>query len=91
MAIASLIIGILALLGTCVSLLPVVQVFNYCINLPLALLGLALASAHFIRHREPPADPQRGLAVTGLALNLLALVLALGRVLISLVFGAGIL
>ena len=91
MAIASLVIGILSLLGTCLALLPVVQVLNYCVNLPLSMLGVILASAHLIRMRTASEDPARGVAIAGLVLNLLALVVVVVRILISLIFGAGIL
>lgn len=91
MAIASLIFGIISLMGTCLALLPVVQLFNYCINLPAALFGLLLAIGHLVRNQGNPDDRMKGVAIAGLAMNLIALLVAGGRIVLSLVFGGGIL
>jgi len=92
MAIASLIFGILSVMGACVAMIPIITVINYCINLPLALLGTLLGISHLVRFREIPNDKLKGVAIAGLVLNILALVMALGRLIFSLVIsGYGIL
>ena len=90
MAIASLVFGILSLVGTCVALVPVISVLNYCLNLPMAVLGTVFGIAHLIRAREMTEDRQKGLAITGLVLSVLALLIAIVRIILSLVFGLGI-
>jgi len=90
MAIASLIFGILSFLGTCVALLPIITILNYCFNLPLSVLGTLLGIAHLVRAREMPVDKLKGVAITGLVLNGLALLIALARIILSLSFGLGI-
>lgn len=91
MAIASLIFGILSLVGACLALLPIVQVFNYCVNLPAAVFGTLLAIAHLLRNRQNPEDRHRVVAIAGLVINLVALILAVGRMIFSLAFGGGVL
>jgi hypothetical protein len=90
MAIASLIFGIISLMGTCLALLPLVQILNYCINLPLAVFGALLGTGHLVRNRGNRDDSHRGVAIAGLVLNVIALVLAVARIVLSVVFGFGV-
>ena len=90
MAIASLVFGILALTGTCIGLIPIISVINYCVNLPLSVLGTLLGIAHLLRFHEAPEDRLKGVAIAGLVLSSLALILALTRTILSLLFGWGV-
>ena len=84
MGIASLIIGILSLLGVCISLIPFLNVLN-CFGLPLGLLGLILGIAALISKRG-----SNGMAITGIILNSLAILVGVIRFVISLLTTGGI-
>jgi len=84
MGIASLIIGILSLLGVCISLIPFLNVLN-CVGLPLGLLGVILGIAALVSKRG-----SNGLAITGIVLNGLAILVGVIRFVISLLTTGGI-
>jgi len=81
MAVLSVVIGILALLGMFVGLVPCLGWFNW-LNIPFALVGLILG---FVAHQGTPVGA-RGLATAGIALNAIAAVLGT----IRLVLGMGV-
>ncbi len=81
MAVLSVVIGIVALLGMFVGLVPCLGWFNW-LNIPFALVGLILG---FIAHQGAPVGV-RGLPAAGLALNAVAVVLGA----IRLVLGMGV-
>lgn len=87
MGIASFILGVLSLSGVCLALIPFVNLLN-CLTLPAAFFGGLLGLLEVMRDRQP--GESRALAMTGLALNLTALVLGGGRFLISLFTTGGI-
>ena len=88
MDIASLVFGVLATTGVCVSLVPLLNVAN-CVSLPAALFGLIFGLGGVLRQ----AQPERGkrLAVAGLVLSGLALLVGGARFVISLLTTGGIL
>lgn len=88
MGIASLVIGILSVLGVCVALIPLLNLLN-CITLPFAFVGAALGFVDILRPRE--YGPGRGFGVAGLILNLTALGVGGLRFAISLFTTGGIL
>lgn len=81
MAIVSVVIGILALLGMFVGLVPCLGWFNW-LNIPFALVGLILG---FVAHQGAPVGA-RGVPTAGIALN--AVAAGLGA--IRLVLGMGV-
>lgn len=81
MGIASFIIGLLTLLGACVNLVPGLSWAN-CILGPIALIGSILGFAALFPKRE-----NKVFAGIGLALNIIALGIAIFRVIVS--FGLG--
>lgn len=81
----SLILGILSLMGVCVSLVPLLNILN-CITLPVALVGAILGLADLINKEE-----RNGMAVGGLILCGLALLIGGARALISILTTGGIL
>jgi hypothetical protein len=80
MGCASLIIGVLSLVGVLVALIPLLNFLN-CIILPTAMLGAALALAELVSYREP--NQGKGAAIFGLLINGLALLIGLARFLTS--------
>jgi hypothetical protein len=87
MGITSLILGILSLMGVCISLIPLLNILN-CITLPMALIGLILGIADVVRKKGQPKG--KGAAIAGLTLNGLALLIGIIRVVISLITTGGI-
>lgn len=81
MGILSLVLGILSASGVCLSFLPLLNLVN-CISLPIALLGVISGLVGLFRPKG------RGLAIAGLTLNSLALLVGVGRVVISCLAGA---
>lgn len=88
MAIASLLLGILALLGVCLALVPLLNVVN-CIMLPLALFGLILGIAAWMKQSDE--EERDKAAMIGIVLNSLALLVGIVRMLASLLTTGGIL
>ena len=88
MGLASALLGILAFLGMCVALVPLLNVVN-CVTLPLALFGLILGVAALIRGGEE--EERDGAAIWGVVLNGLALLVGGARMIISLLTTGGIL
>ncbi len=88
MGVASMLVGLFALGSACVAFMPALNLVNYCVTFPLALLGIVLS---LVALASPPERVSRLVAGTGLALSLLAMLLAGVRVVISLFIGAGIL
>lgn len=84
MGIASLVIGILSLIGVCVSLIPLLNVLN-CIGVPVGLLGAILGVAALFSERE-----NKWVAVAGLIFNGLALIIGVVRFTISFFTTGGI-
>jgi energy-coupling factor transporter transmembrane protein EcfT len=84
MGIASLVIGILSLIGVCVSLFPLLNVLN-CIGVPVGLLGAILGVAALFSERE-----NKWVAVAGLIFNGLALIIGVVRFAISFFTTGGI-
>ncbi len=84
MGIASLVIGILSILGVCISLIPFLNVLN-CVGLPLGLLGAILGIAALISRRG-----SKGLAIAGITLSSLAILVGVIRFVISLITTGGI-
>jgi len=87
MGTTSLILGILSLMGVCISLIPLLNILN-CITLPMALIGLILGIADMVRKKDQPKG--KGAAIAGLTLNGLALLIGIIRVVISLLTTGGI-
>jgi len=87
-AIASFALGLLALSGTCVALVPLLNVVN-CFALPAALFGVILGVADLMRTQE--GEDRDGLAVAGVVLGGLVLLVGGTRMLISLMTTGGIL
>jgi hypothetical protein len=85
MGIASFIVGILSILGVCISLIPFLNVLN-CVGLPLGLLGVILGIVGVVSKNE-----SKGWAITGIVLNSLAILVGVVRFVISLVTTGGIL
>ena len=88
MGIASLVIGILTFLGMCISLVPFLNLLN-CFTLPLALLGVIVGLIDLLSERR--AGDTRAWALAGIALNLVVLLGAGIRFLISFFSTGGIL
>ncbi len=88
MAIASLLLGILSLLGVCLALVPLLNVVN-CIMLPLALFGLILGIAAWMKQSDE--EERDKAAMIGIVLNSLALLVGIVRMLASLLTTGGIL
>ncbi len=87
MAVAGMLLGFLAGIGTCVALLPLFNALN-CITLPLALLGFIVSLAAWMRHRS--LEKRSYLALAALVLNGLVLLVGTARMLVSLVTTGGI-
>ena len=87
MGIASLVLGIIATTGVCISFIPLLNLLN-CVTLPLALFGAIFGLVDLLREKEPGQN--RNLAVAGLVLSVLALIVGGVRVVISLVTTGGI-
>ena len=85
MGIASLVIGIVALSGVCLSLVPLLNVLN-CFILPFAIVGALLGLLDVLKPGR-----EHGFAVAGLVINLVALMVGGSRFLISLFTTGGIL
>ena len=84
MGIASLVIGILSILGVCTSLIPFLNVLN-CVGLPLGLLGAILGIAALFSKAG-----SKGIAIAGITLNSLAILVGAIRFVISLITTGGI-
>jgi len=84
MGITSLVIGILSILGVCISLIPFLNVLN-CVGLPLGLLGAILGIAALISKRG-----SKGVAIAGITLSSLAILVGAIRFVISLLTTGGI-
>ncbi|MFH2039162.1 MAG: hypothetical protein ABIJ65_06975 [Chloroflexota bacterium] len=84
MGITSLVIGILSILGVCISLIPFLNVLN-CVGLPLGLLGAILGIAALISKRG-----SKGMAIAGITLSSLAILVGAIRFVISLLTTGGI-
>jgi hypothetical protein len=85
MGIASFVIGLLSVLGVCLSFIPGLNLAN-CITLPIALIGLILGIVGLVQK-----NTGKTMAIIGLILNVLALIVGIVRVVISCVAGACIL
>jgi len=81
MGIASFIIGLLTILGACVNLIPGLSWAN-CILGPVALVGAILGLVSLFSHHE-----NKVFGGIGLALNIIALAVAIIRIILS--FAAG--
>ena len=84
MGVASLILGILSLMGVCVSLIPFLNILN-CITLPIALIGAILGLADLLNQ-----DERKVAAIAGMILCGLALLIGIIRVIISLFTTGGL-
>lgn len=84
MGIVSIIIGVLSVIGVCVSLIPLLNVLN-CVGLPLGLLGAILGIAALVSRRG-----SKGLAIAGITLNSVAILVGVVRFVISLITTGGI-
>jgi hypothetical protein len=84
MGITSLIIGILSSMGVCISLIPLLNFLN-CIGLPLGLFGVILGVAALVSHHG-----SKGLAISGIVLNCLAILVGIVRFAISLITTGGL-
>lgn len=85
MNVAAVLIGLFAFFSACVAFFPLLNALNYCVTLPLSLLGIVFSLVAISRQGEA-----RALALLGLVLNLLALFIAGVRVVLSFWFGGGI-
>jgi hypothetical protein len=83
----SLILGVIALGGVIVALIPLLNLLN-CIVLPIAILGAILGLAELISYRTPGQG--RGAAVAGLVMNGTALLIGLVRFLVSIFTTGGL-
>jgi hypothetical protein len=81
MGIASFIMGMLTILGACVNLIPGLSWANYALC-PIALVGSILGLASLF-----PKHENKVFGGIGLALNAIAMVIAIVRILLS--FGLG--
>jgi hypothetical protein len=81
MGIASFVIGLLTILGACVNLIPGLSWAN-CILGPIALVGAILGLISLF-----PQHENKAFGGIGLALNCIALVIAIIRIILS--FAAG--
>lgn len=81
MGIASFVIGLLTILGACVNLIPGLSWAN-CILGPAALVGIILGLVSLFSKHE-----NKVFGGIGLALNVIALVIAILRIILS--FAAG--
>jgi hypothetical protein len=81
MGIASFVIGLLTILGACVNLIPGLSWAN-CILGPIALVGAILGLISLFRKHD-----NKAFGGIGLALNCIALVIAIIRIILS--FAAG--
>jgi len=86
-AVLSFLLGVLALVGTCVALIPLVNLLN-CVALPTALFGLLFGVASLMR--TPEGESHNKLAVAGVVLSSLALLVGGVRMLISLLSTGGL-
>lgn len=87
MGIVSFILGILSLMGTCLALIPLLNLFN-CIMLPLALFGAIFGLVDVLHKRD--REQSNALGIAGLVMNLLALAVGGTRFVISLLTTWGI-
>jgi hypothetical protein len=78
MGITSLIIGILSMLGVCISLIPFLNILN-CVGLPLGLIGAIFGIAALVSNRG-----SKGLAISGIVLNGLAILIGASSPLVGL-------
>jgi len=81
MGIAAFIIGILAILGACVNLIPFLGWAN-CFLGPIATVGAILGLISLFQQRE-----NKVLGGIGFALNLIAVIIAIVRIIISCLAG----
>ncbi len=82
---AATLLGFFALLSACVAFFPLLNALNYCLTLPLGILGLVLSLTTLARPRDGGF-----LAMTGLFLSLTALFIAGIRIVLSFLFGGGL-
>lgn len=87
MGTASFVLSLIALLGVCASLVPLLNILN-CVTLPLALLSAVLGLVRITAQNRSGSDYSFGVA--GLVLSLVALLLGGARFLISFVTTGGI-
>lgn len=80
----SLILGIISLMGVCVSLVPLLNILN-CITLPIALIGFILGLADVLKKEE-----KQKMAIAGMILCGLSLLIGGVRVVISLLTTGGL-
>jgi hypothetical protein len=81
MGIASFVIGLLTILGACVNLVPGLSWANYFLG-PVALIGAILGVVSFF-----PQHENKVFGGIGLALNIIALLIAIIRIILSFVAG----
>ena len=84
MGVISIILGVFASGGVCVSFIPLLNVLN-CVTLPVALIGFLLGLADLLN-----GDDRRTAAIAGLVINGLVLFIGGARVVISLITTSGI-
>jgi uncharacterized membrane protein len=87
MGVASLVLGILAAMGVCVSFVPLLNVLN-CFTLPVALFGAILGLVDLLRQRA--ASESKSVAIAGFVISLFVLVIGGVRFAISLATTGGI-
>ena len=80
MGMVSFIIGVLTIIGACISLFPIIHYFN-CILVPLALVGAILGLVDVI------GSHRKGWGIAGLIMNSLAFMVGAGRLILSLFLG----
>ncbi len=88
MNVAAFLFGLFAMASACVAFVPGLNMMNYCITLPLSILGLVLSVVALTQAQPRGARWPAGF---GLALSLMALMAAGIRIVISLLTGGGIL
>ncbi len=88
MAVASLMFGLFALGAACIGFFPGLNLVNLCATLPLSFLGVVVS---IVALAQPPERNGRAAAGAGLALSLLAMLVAGVRIVISLLVGGGVL
>lgn len=82
---ASLVLGILALIGMCVGFLPCFGALNW-INIPFAVIGLIISIVALKRMPEVPESGPKNYAIAGTVMCSIAVVFGLLR----LVLGGGV-